>query len=164
MGNQTTETVLKIYATNDESPILVDQDDYEWLIEKKWWITPSGYARTYLGKDIKISKYVYKFMQQLIMGEPPKEKMMIDHIDGNKLNNCRKNLRWATYIQNNYNRRKNINSSNEYKNVSLDKRHGTYTVRVGGFITAEEAAQAADLILPLAHGEYAKLNFPKENK
>jgi hypothetical protein len=58
--------------------------------------------------------------------------VVVDHINGNSLDNRRCNLRVCTRQQNNINRRKSINTraTSRYKGVYYDKRYNRYYVRV----------------------------------
>ena len=49
-------------------------------------------------------------------------KKMIDHIDGDKMNNDVFNLRWATRFENGQNRKLNKNNTTGVKGVSFDTR------------------------------------------
>jgi len=49
-----------------------------------------------------IEKYVHRLVARFFIGLPPEtgERMTVNHIDGNKLNNHYTNLEWITYKQN----------------------------------------------------------------
>jgi len=79
----------------------------------------------------------------------PENKPCVDHIDGNKQNNCLSNLRWATHAENSWNRKKRKDNTSGYTGVSFHKRDGKWQayIRVdgkrkhlGSFDTPEEAA------------------------
>ena len=70
---------------------IVSRGDYENLIKHNW-VDSSGYPRTSID-GFKI------YMHQFIKGEPP-DGFIIDHIDIDKYNNTRENLRFATIAQN----------------------------------------------------------------
>ena len=77
--------------------VLVDEDDLHLVDGIKWYATvhkhtPTVYAR---GKDDQGN---YSLIHRLIM-QPPKG-MVVDHIDGDGLNNTRANLRICTHREN----------------------------------------------------------------
>lgn len=91
--------------------------------------------------------------------------MVTDHIDGNGLNNSKKNLRNATYGQNAQNKKQNENEkiSCKYIGVVFDKRAKKYAPRISGkhlgyFDDEDEAAKVYDIHAFLNYGEYAKTN------
>jgi hypothetical protein len=55
----------------------------------------------------------------------------VDHIDGNTSNNKIENLRTATAAQNAYNAKKPQNNTSGLKNISWDKEHNKWVVRIG---------------------------------
>ena len=144
---------------------IVDAGDYEWLSQKKWHIakghTPKCYAAAY-GKGRRTI-----LMHRLIM-EPP-EGLVVDHIDGNGLNNRRGNLRVCTQRQNLWNH-PGRGGASRFKGVSFDRKRGKWQVRIrvggrhrhlGYFDDEIEAAFAYDLAAVELMGEFAYLNFPR---
>ena len=96
--------------------------------------------------------------------------MVVDHIDGNGLNNRQSNLRVCTQRQNLYNSRPKGRHS-QYKGVCWDKyrkrwvvyvRYEGRNIVVGRFRDEAEAARAYDRKAYELFGEYAYLNFPHE--
>lgn len=121
----------------------------------------------------KFNKYAYvviqvdkkpKLLHRLIMGEP--ELMVVDHINGNTLDNRRHNLRICTQAQNLANRKKNSNwKYSKYKGVGWHRQNSSFTAsckrkKIGYFKNEIEAALAYDKCAKEFYGEFAKLNFP----
>lgn len=114
-------------------------------------------------KDISINKKRYKSHRLVwlyLYGVFP--TMMIDHIDGNPLNNKADNLRLATSSKNNWNRKLNTNSSTGVKGVRIHK-NGNYEARImcnkisyylGVFDTIEDASLAIESKREELHGEF----------
>jgi hypothetical protein len=140
---------------------MVDVADFEWLSQYRWFAMKRNgggyYAITRRGPR-SIS------MHRLIMGEP--KGLVVDHIDGNGLNNCRCNLRICTSQQNNCNRQPRPGAS---AFIGVHRRRGRWHARVvnkgeptnsGLFDDEIEAALARDLITLAVHGPYARFNFP----
>lgn len=93
--------------------------------------------------------------------------MMIDHIDGDGLNNQIDNLRLATHVQNSRNRKLNRNNTSGYKGVCLFKRDQNWVayitvnykrIHLGFFDTPEGAARAYNIAAIEHFGEFASLN------
>lgn len=102
---------------------IVDDDDFERLIDYRWRLNSKGYAiRSYSvdGKEILVA------LHREIMQPPP--GLVVDHIDHDKLNNTRANLRIITQQQNLMNRRLFKNSTTGFKGVTYQ--HGKWLVRI----------------------------------
>lgn len=139
---------------------VVDAEDYAWLRQWKWHVGSGGYAvRKGDGRHI--------FMHREILQTP--EGMHTDHIDRNKTNNVRANLRVATRSQNAANSNRTDRQS-EYKGVSWHRRAGRWAatvntngkqVYIGLFDDPVDAARAYDAKAHELFGEFAYLNFPR---
>jgi hypothetical protein len=99
--------------------------------------------------------------------EDPGIDRLVDHRDGNKLDNRIENLRLATEEQNNKNRKKGINNKTGFKGV-YETRSETlpYCARInvngidkylGAFKTKEEAALAYAEASKKYHGEFRRV-------
>lgn len=142
---------------------LVDDEDYESLIQYNWWVKPGRYTFYAIGRLKKSSgKMVY--MHHLIVGH-----FLVDHRNGNGLDNRRFNLRKSTTSSNAMNQRKQTGVS-QFKGVSVTI-NGNFVSQVykdknrcyiGTFSLEEDAARAYDLKAKELFGEFARLNFPEE--
>lgn len=97
-----------------------------------------------------------------------KKGQIVDHIDGDTMNNTRSNLRIATHQQNMANSKKRIGNTG-YKGVQkrCDGKKWVARIQVnrkgihlGSFTTPEDAARAYDDAAVIHFGEFARLNFP----
>ncbi len=139
----------------------VDAANYEWLSRYTWHLN-NGYAsRREKGGRI--------YMHSEIM-KPPKGKV-VDHIDGNKANDCRVNLRQCDQAENLLNRRKRHGARSRYLGVIYSEEHHKWCARcrfqgrnynLGYFDDEVEAARASDYAAVMHFGEFARVNFPRE--
>ena len=147
---------------------LVDDSDFEYLNQWKWHIC-NGYAarREYLGGGYRKDITNYILMHRLINKTP--NGFHTDHIDGNRLNNRKKNLRTASCSQNvmNQYREKTKNKTSIYKGVNFCKRDGNWRVQlnikgknthIGYYKTEIEAAKSYNIAVKKYRGIFARLN------
>ena len=110
---------------------------------------------------------VHRLVGKVFLGV--KDRSPIDHIDGNPHNNRLENLRACTASQNQGNRKISSNNTSGFKGVCFQKKIGKWqascringTRKHGWFETKEGAARFYDSVAIEAHGEFAKLNFPR---
>jgi hypothetical protein len=137
---------------------LVDDEDYEYLSQWKWQARKAKngwYARRWTSQ--RAGKRYIVGMHTEIMGCAPSQ--LVDHEDGDGLNNQRSNLRFATTAQNALNQPARNRSG--YKGVRLAQDTGKWraVISLGSFDSPEEAARAYDAAALIHHGEFARLNF-----
>lgn len=138
---------------------LVDEEDYENAMKYKWNSFGDGYARgTFKGTSI--------FLHQFVLGKAP-DNMVIDHINGDKLDNRKENLKFATKNQNGQNRPKAKNASSQYIGVSHDTRSCKWKAQshfegrnmsLGSFDDELEAAKKYDTFVLVHFGKDARTN------
>jgi len=157
---------VKTIPLGDGVCAYVDAEDYEWLNQWHWRLYGGGYAARYVSRQGRTEVVL---MHRLIMQPPPGK--ITDHINGNKLDNTRANLRNITRRQNMHNRAKHIGSTSIYKGVSYSEErhqwragihHGKKCFHLGYFDAEAEAARAYDRAAVGLFGEFARLNFPEE--
>lgn len=152
---------------------LVDREDYlkiELLRTRKFHVGSNGYAVR--NQKYKNSRKDWKMtIHHLIMGIPPKG-MQVDHINGNKLDNRKENLRFVTVQQNQMNRGVTKNNRSGFKGVfpKIRKSGIKYTAMIsvkgrqiwlGSFKNKEGAALAYDRAAIQYFGQFAQLNLLK---
>lgn len=157
---------MKKIALTQGKFALVDDEDYDFLMQWKWYANDSRgviYARSwgpYAGAGQAGKRAV--LMHNYLLGF-----IGIDHIDGNGLNNTKLNLRKANQSQNTANTGKRKNNKSGFKGVSQTKksitkpwvaqiRIGTKNCFLGYFKTPEEASEAYKEAAKKHHGEFAK--------
>jgi len=126
---------------------------YRWIIRKD---------RHYIGARTKIDgKYI--ILSRFLM--KPQENMVVDHINGDQLDNRRSNLRICSIRQNVQNAVKaRIPLSSKYKWVYWSRAARKWAAEVnktylGLFASEEDAARIADEYAKQAQGPFARCNF-----
>lgn len=139
---------------------LVDDIDFEWLNQWKWYFDPDGYA---LRTIWKIDHYERIRMHRLIMNTP--KGMETDHINLNRLDNRKCNLRICTRAQNAANRLAQRNSSSGIKGVRKRKDCNTWessiqfnrkSIHIGDFDSEKQATEAYYKKAIELYGEFAR--------
>lgn len=113
----------KIKLTNSEKFVLVDNEDFNYFNQWKWQLSTSGYARRveYIrcsGYRTKDNKSVNVTMHRLINNTP--DGLLTDHINRNKLDNRKSNLRTVNKSLNGINRNKGVRNSSGYNGVHFE--------------------------------------------
>ena len=149
---------IRLHIDNDHYT-LVDYEDYVKIVEFNWQVSGFGYiSRNVNGKTLYLHKY--------LLGA---DEETVDHINGNKLDNRRRNLRLCSDKDNTRNRRALEGKTSIYKGVSYDTQTGKWnchikvdskSIRLGRFDTEIEAARQYDINAIRYFGEYVWLNFP----
>lgn len=138
--------------------LLVDDGDYEFMCRFPWYAKKDGDGRYYAHVTVTAHKLLTDYK-------------LVDHVNGNGLDNTRINLRAVTPQQNSWNRGLRSDSQSGYKGVHYLKDRVAYSARIqvngkryylGYFKNSVDAAKAYDTAAREHFGEFARLNFPDE--
>lgn len=145
---------------------LIDLDDVEKCIGKYWQLTPYGYLRY---RKVTDGHEKTLLLHRYIM-DITDNNFVVDHINGNILDNRKSNLRICTQQQNAYNKRQRIGN---YPGIDYLPYYKKWTARItcdgkahklGYFSTEEEAIQARIEAENKYFGEFGYYNSRIKNK
>ncbi|MGE5609479.1 MAG: HNH endonuclease [Bacillota bacterium] len=141
---------------------IVDDQDYDRLSIYNWYRTSDGRARA------TIAPRLYRLLHHLVIGAPP-AGLVVDHCNGDPLDNRRTNLRFCTQTQNQWNRgKRRMGSSLRFKGIQKDRgvRKWRACIKVSGrrynlgwWNNEEDAAHAYDAAARFYFGPFARTNF-----
>ncbi len=145
---------------------LVDDSDFDMLNKLKWHSYYDGYNWYALHtKRLPGNKFKSFQMHRLLLN-PSSSKVIIDHKDGDGLNNQRSNLRLCTHSENMKNRRSMKISISGLKGVSWNKKSNKWEARImsnrknfylGGFDSKIKAYDAYCKGCFKYHGKFARI-------
>jgi hypothetical protein len=149
---------------------IVDQQDFYWLNHFHW--TCDGKKDSIYAVRNIISDGERKIIRMHREIMKPPAGLLVDHRNNKTWDNRRDNLRVATSSQNLANRRiDKSKDSSRFRGVCYRKERGRWSaqitfmgkaIRLGYYGNEIDAAKAYDEAAKKYHGEFAKLNFPKE--
>ena len=138
---------------------LVDDEDYDYLNQWKWY-----FNNKYVARGIRENgRHSTIYMHRVILNPP--ENRDIDHVNIDPLDNRKCNLRLCTDSQNCANRPLSRNNKSGFKGVCWDKRHSkwratiTYQykyINIGLFEKPEDAGNAYNKMAIKLFGEFAR--------
>lgn len=140
---------------------IVDDENFEELSQSKWHCDKQGYA----------VRGDHEYMHRIIMNAP--KGMTVDHINGDKLDNRRENLRLCEHAENMRNMKKHKDNKSGYKGVSWNKYHKRWVatigfnyehIRIGFFDNIHDAARAYNERAKELFGEFASINEVTDGK
>jgi hypothetical protein len=127
---------------------LVDDEDAHLVEGRRWFLQNAGYPEANTRNVDNVRKRV--LMHRVILGLSPGDGQITDHINRDKLDNRRENLRLVTASANAQNRIRPSGRYSRYRGVT--RKNGQWAAvatvaqkqhYLGSFATEEEAAQAA---------------------
>lgn len=158
-------TPIQVPNTNENKEVIVDSEDYNELIKYKWFYNKKSKYHGYIAAIINGKRvYLHNFLMKPSIG------YVVDHINGNILDNRRCNLRICTQKENIKNQKIRRNNTSGYKGVHFNKKLKKWCARyslnnkrkhIGYYNTPKEAAIAYNEKTLEHYGEFARLNIIK---
>lgn len=139
---------------------LIDASDADAVLQYSWCAAPRNHTHYGQARIGQVGVYLHRFIMQ------PPLAFVVDHVDGDGLNNRRNNLRVCTVGQNCYNLRTQRGGTSRFRGVYWSRGAWRAQIRdgrqiyLGTFTTEREAAEAHDAAARERFGEYATSNFP----
>jgi len=155
------DNMKKIPLTQNKYCI-IDDIDFDLISKYKWCFNNTGYA---VRGQRRGNKTLIINMHRFIMNCPDNQE--VDHINNDKLDNRRENLRICSRSENARNIKKPLHNTSGFKGVSWRsdrKRWRAYLtynnkyIHLGHFITKKQAMIAYNTMALIYYGEFAKLN------
>lgn len=152
--------IVFVKLVDSEKTMMVDLDIWnDWANGYRWRESKQGYAYTVTRREGRFFFHVRAFPGC------PVDKMR-DHIDGNRLNNTRNNIRFVTASQNMHNRGLSSNNTSGCNGVYFHKNTGKWAseIKVGNkkihfglFATKDEAINTRKQAEIDYYGEYRRI-------
>ena len=139
---------------------IVSDSDYEWLSQHSWHAHSEGYAVGRLRGQGESKVFMHRAITEPLAGRE------VDHINGDRLDNRRENLRLVTRSQQNMNQSPRGGSS-RFKGVSWFCHQDIWQAKIkidgkqihlGHYSIEEDAARAYNEAAREMFGEFALLN------
>jgi len=145
---------------------LLDDEDYLAALPFRWSLAGSPRKQTRYAKHSELG-FLHRFVMER-NGYDIRDKV-VDHINGNGLDNQKSNLRLATQSQNHHNSKVYVTNKVGHRGVYCDSRTGKWNaeIKVDGethvsryFTSLREASIARDIMATRLVGEFAAKNVP----
>ena len=148
--------------------ILLDDADCAVMASFRWSVGSGGYARRNKLLSDDADEGTTILLHRQLMGVKAGDSRIVDHINGNRLDNRRENLRLCNRAENTQNQKKRSTNKSGYKGVSFHKAVGKWeaviyaagkSYRLGFFSTPESAYEAYCNAAREIHGQFANLGI-----
>lgn len=166
-GQSSGNAIAFILLENTMRWCVLDIEDYGHISSFKWHTDQDGYAvrSTKSSERPRFQKTLLK-MHRIIMATPV--GLVVDHINGNPLDNRKANMRNCTKKENSRNRRKPFHAQGRFKGVYRVPNGWRTSIRLNSgviynkqFSSELEAAHEYDRLAQKEYGKFARLNFPE---
>lgn len=155
-----------VLLIGDGQSVICDQADAHLVSGSQWRFVERNRGKYYVVRGPFNGRE--RYLHRLIIGA--QQGQIVDHINGNTLDNRRCNLRIVTASQNGFNKspRKIRNRASRFKGVGLCKQTGRWRamisdgdryIHLGRFDSEAHAAFAYDTASLQFHGEFGRRNF-----
>lgn len=151
-----------VKMSNSDKEMLVDSDIWEHIRRFCWYENPNGYAETNMPIGQRKSKRV--MLHVMVFSDCP-AGLFRDHINGNRLDNRRVNIRYVTIQQNNHNHGKSKRNTSGHPGVRWESDRGKWfarikvnnqTINLGRYSSLEDAVRAREEAEKKYFGEYRR--------
>lgn len=152
--------MIEIPLTNSDKVALIDDEDYERVSQYKWFLNEEYVFSTNRKDRKKLHRFIINNYDKTVV---------VDHINHNKLDNRKCNLRVCSVKENTRNHKKYgfKTATSKYIGVHWDKEHKKWracitsnykVMALGRFDSELEAAKAYNEAALKYFGEYANVN------
>jgi hypothetical protein len=159
-----------VMATGNGRLFKISNEDIEIVRERVWSATYAGYAtRRNNGRPANLR--MHREVMERTLGRPLAKEELVDHINGDRLDNRRANLRLCTNRENAFNKllgRKARTATSRYRGVARHPRIDRWTaaitvdkqcIWIGNFRSEIEAAYVYDQVALQIFEAFASTNF-----
>lgn len=114
--------------------VKVSNEDFECLRQFRWRMHSRGYSQAYIEGQVVL---MHRLVLERKLGRKIKANLVTDHINENKLDNRRENLRELTPFENaSRSNGKRENSTSQFRGVCKAGRRWRVLIRIGGKVRA----------------------------
>jgi len=145
---------------------IVDDEDYEMLSAFSWSAYRYMAGQVYAVRSVTIDGLQKKVGMHRVLLLPAPDQL-VDHVNGDTLDNRRSNIRLCSRYENRLNSKVDRRSETGVKGVTRRSRNGKFRAHIGAngkriwlgsFDSIEEAMDARNTAAMELHGEFARLS------